>query len=210
MAVNLKPRSVIALPTLPWEPDALEPMISAKTIEIHHGKHHRTYVDKLNEAIAGTDFAGMSLEDIVRATAPRPGKPAQPTIFNNAAQAWNHTFFWACLSPKGGAPKGQLATALERDLGGYEMFKDEFVKAGAEHFGSGWVWLVLDKGKLSIETGHDAVTPLAQGKTCILTIDLWEHAYYLDYQNNREGFLKQVSEKLLNWDFARQNFERAG
>ena len=194
----------IELPPLPYDMSALAPHISKETLEYHYGKHHKTYVDKLNGFLPGTKYEKMSLEEMVVASV------GEAKIFNNAAQAWNHTFFWACLTPKGGAPKGQLATALERDLGGYETFKEEFVKAGADHFGSGWVWLVSDKGKLSIETGHDAVTPLAQGKTCILTIDLWEHAYYLDYQNNREGFLKQVSETLLNWDFARQNFERAG
>jgi Fe-Mn family superoxide dismutase len=196
-----------SLPPLPYDESALEPTISKRTMGFHYGKHHATYVKKLNELVAGTPFADQKLDDIIKTTYLDAGKTK---IFNNAAQAWNHTFFWACLSPKGEAPKGQLATALERDLGGYEKFKKDFVKAGTEHFGSGWVWLVSDKGKLTIETGHDAVTPLAQGKTCVLTIDLWEHAYYLDYQNNRESFLKQVSEKLLNWDFARQNFERVG
>jgi len=196
-----------SLPPLPYDEGALEPTISKRTMGFHHGKHHAAYVKKLNELVAGTPLADKTLDDIVKATYLDAGKKK---IFDNAAQAWNHGFFWTCLSPNGGEPKGQLAAALERDLGSYEKFKEEFVKAGTEHFGSGWVWLVSDKGKLAIETGHDAITPLAQGKTCVLTIDLWEHAYYLDYQNKREDFLKQVSEKLLNWDFARQNFERAG
>ena len=196
-----------SLPPLPYDEGALEPVISKRTMGYHHGKHHANYVKKLNELVAGTPLAEKTLDDIVKATYLDARKTK---IFNNAAQAWNHAFFWACLSPKSAAPKGQLAAALERDLGSYENFTDAFVKAGAEHFGSGWVWLVSDKGKLAIEACHDAVTPLAQGKTCILTIDLWEHAYYLDYQDKRADFLTQVSEKLLNWDFARQNFERAG
>jgi Fe-Mn family superoxide dismutase len=196
-----------SLPPLPYDEGALEPTISKRTMGFHYGKHHAAYVKKLNELVAGTPLADQKLDDIIKSTYLDATKTK---IFNNAAQAWNHTFFWACLSPRGGAPKGQLATAIERDLGSYEKFKDAFIKAGTEHFGSGWVWLLSDMGKLSIEAGHDAVTPLAQGKTCILTIDLWEHAYYLDYQDKRADFLKQVSEKLLNWDFARQNFERAG
>ena len=151
-----------SLPPLPYDEGALEPTISKRTMGFHYGKHHATYVKKLNELVAGTPFADQKLDDIVKTTYLDATKTK---IFNNAAQAWNHTFFWACLSPNGGTPKGQLAAALERDLGSYEKFKKAFVKAGTEHFASGWVWLVSDKGKLSIETGHDAVTPLAQGKT---------------------------------------------
>jgi Fe-Mn family superoxide dismutase len=202
--VKTKP---FTLAPLPYDEGALEPVISRRTMGFHHGKHHAGYVKKLNELVAGTPLADQKLDDVVKATFKDKRKAK---IFNNAAQAWNHTFFWACLTPKGGTPTGQLAAALERDLGSYEKFKGEFVKAGTDHFGSGWVWLVSDKGKLAIEAAHDAVTPLAEGKRCILTIDLWEHAYYLDYQDRRADFLKQVSEKLLNWDFARQNFERAG
>jgi len=202
--VKTKP---FALPPLPYDESALEPVISQRTMGFHHGKHHATYVKKLNELVAGTPLADEKLDDIVKSTYM---DASQKKIFNNAAQVWNHTFFWACLTPKGGKPEGQLAAAIDRDLGGYEKFKEDFAHAGAEHFGSGWVWLVSDKGKLAIEETPDAVTPMAQGKTCILTVDLWEHAYYLDYQDKRADFLKQVSEKLLNWDFARQNFERAG
>jgi Fe-Mn family superoxide dismutase len=202
--VKTKP---FALPKLPYDESALEPIISQRTMGFHYGKHHATYVKKLNELVAGTPLADEKLDDIVKTTYMDAGRKK---IFNNAAQAWNHTFFWACLTPKGGKPEGQLAAAIERDLGGYEKFKAKFAKAGAEHFGSGWVWLVSDRGKLAIEETPDAVTPMAQGKTCILTIDLWEHAYYLDYQDKRADFLRQVSDKLLNWDFARQNFERTG
>jgi Fe-Mn family superoxide dismutase len=202
--VKTKPFS---LPPLPYDEGALEPVISKRTMGFHHGKHHAGYVKKLNELVAGTPLADQKLDDVVKATF---GDASKTKIFNNAAQAWNHTFFWACLSPRGTEPAGQLAAALERDFGSYTKFKEAFVKAGAEHFGSGWVWLVSDNGKLGIEAEHDAVTPLTEGKTCILTIDLWEHAYYLDYQDKRADFLKQVTEKLLNWDFARQNFERAG
>jgi Fe-Mn family superoxide dismutase len=202
--VKTKPFS---LPALPYGLDALEPIISARTMEIHHGRHHASYVTKLNELIAGTPLANEKLDDIVKSTYLDATKTK---IFNNAAQAWNHTFFWACLSPKAGTPQGLLAEALERDLGGYETFKNEVIKAGVEQFGTGWVWLISDNGRLAIESTPDAVTPMAQGKNCILTIDVWEHAYYLDYQDKRAEFLKQVSDKLLNWDFARQNFERAG
>ena len=196
-----------ALAPLPYDEAALAPTISAKTMSFHYGKHHKAYVDKLNELVKGTGYADMKLPDVVQATFKDPSKQA---IFNNAAQAWNHAFFWACLTPRGGAPEGGLMSALERDLGGYERFKDEFAKQGAAQFGSGWVWLVADKGKLKIEKTPDAVTPMAQGKTCLLTIDVWEHAYYLDYQNRRPDFLKAVIGNLLNWDFAAQNFERAG
>jgi Fe-Mn family superoxide dismutase len=196
-----------SLPSLPYDESALEPIISKQTMGLHHGKHHAAYVKKLNELVAGTPLADQKLDDIVKSTYLDASKKK---IFNNAAQDWNHTFFWACMAPKSGKPEGRLAAAIERDLGGYEKFKEAFAKAGEEHFGSGWVWLVSDKGKLAIEATPDAVTPMAQGKTCILTIDLWEHAYYLDYQDKRADFLKQVSDKLLNWDFARQNFERAG
>jgi Fe-Mn family superoxide dismutase len=196
-----------SLPPLPYDEDALAPVISERTMGFHYGKHHRTYVDHLNELVTGTPLADLKLDDIVKKTFMDAGKKK---IFNNAAQAWNHTFFWACLTPRGEEPSGGLADAIERDLGGYAKFKHDFVHAGVDQFGSGWVWLVVDKGKLAIESTPDAVTPMAQGKKCILAIDVWEHAYYLDYQDRREEFLKAVSAKLLNWDFARQNFERSG
>jgi Fe-Mn family superoxide dismutase len=196
-----------SLPPLPYEEGALAPTISAKTMSFHYGKHHKAYVDKLNELAVGTEFADMKLEDVVRATF---GKSAKQEIFNNAGQAWNHTFFWTCLSPRGGRPAGELMHAIERDFGGYDAFKEKFAKEGVAQFGSGWVWLVADGNRLAIEKTPDAVTPMAEGKKCLLTIDVWEHAYYLDYQNKRADFLKAVIEKSLNWDFATQNFERAG
>jgi Fe-Mn family superoxide dismutase len=198
-----------SLPPLPYDEAALAPTISAQTMRFHHGKHHKAYVDKLNELVTGTKFARMQLEDVVKATAGARDHAGQQ-IFHNAAQSWNHAFFWACLTPKGGKPKQTLLAAIERDLGGYEEFKRRFVEEGVEEFGSGWVWLVADKGRLRIEKTHDAVTPMAEGLKCLLAIDVWEHAYYLDYQNRRQDFLKAVVEKLLNWDFAAQNFERSG
>jgi superoxide dismutase, Fe-Mn family len=195
------------LPPLPYDEDALAPTISGKTMNFHYGKHHKAYVDKLNELVTGTAFAEMTLDEIVRATFENPSKRE---IFNNAGQAWNHTFFWACLSPHGGKPGGELLRAIERDFGGLDGFKEEFAKQGVAQFGSGWVWLVADGDRLTIEKTPDAVTPMAEGTKCLLTIDVWEHAYYLDYQNKRPDFLKAVIDKLLNWDFAAQNFERAG
>ena len=198
------------LPPLPFHEGALAPAISAKTMGFHHGKHHKKYVDTLNELIAGMNFEGMELGEIVRSTFHAKDEKTKK-IFNNAGQHWNHTFFWNCLTPKGGGkPNGKVAEAIERDLGGYETFKDAFVKAGEEQFGTGWAWLVAKSdGKLAIEKTPDAETPMAEGKTCILTIDVWEHAYYLDYQNRREEFLTQVVDNLLNWDFAEENFARA-
>ncbi len=184
------------LSALPYDENALEPVISAQTMRFHHGKHHKAYVDKLNELVKGTEFARMQLEDVVKATF-RASDHTKQKIFNNAAQDWNHTFFWAC-------------TAIERDLGGLDAFKRKFAEEGVEQFGSGWVWLVSDHGKLKIDKTPDAVTPMAEGLDCLLTIDVWEHAYYLDYQHRRPDFLKAVIDKLLNWDFAAQNFERAG
>jgi Fe-Mn family superoxide dismutase len=194
------------LAPLPYDEGALAPAISSKTMSLHHGKHHKAYLDKLNELVQGTDFADMELADVVRRSF---GNSKNQAIFNNAAQAWNHTFFWSCLTPHAAKPGGALSQALERDLGGLEKFKERFVKQGTEQFGSGWVWLVAEKGKLDVEKTPDAETPMAQGKVCLLTIDVWEHAYYLDYQNRRPDFLKAVTEKLLNWDFAARNFERA-
>ena len=195
------------LAPLPYDEGALAPTISSNTMSFHYGKHHKAYVDKLNELVAGTRFADMKLEDVVKATSK---DESNRLIFNNAGQAWNHTFFWACLTPRGGAPSGPLLSALERDFGSYEKFKEQFAKEGVGQFGSGWVWLVASGGKLAIEKTSNAGTPMAEGKQCLLTIDVWEHAYYLDYQNRRPDFLKAVIDKLLNWDFATQNFQRAG
>ena len=205
MIVMTKPKP-FEVPSLPYDEGALAPVISSKTMCFHHGKHHKAYVDKLNELVVGTPFAEMKLDEIVRRTFKSPKSTA---VFNNAAQAWNHAFFWSCLTPQPGKPNGELLQAIERDLGGYEKFKEDFGKEGAAQFGSGWVWLVADKGKLAIEKTANAVNPMAEGKTCLLTIDVWEHAYYLDYQHRRPDFLKSVTEKLLNWDFAAENFARA-
>jgi Fe-Mn family superoxide dismutase len=204
IAVQNKP---FTLPPLPYAEDALAPTISGKTMSFHYGKHHKAYVDKLNELVAGTNFADMTLDEVVKASAADSGKRQ---IFNNAAQAWNHAFFWTCLTPRPGKPGGEMLRALERAFGDFEKFKEEFAKQGVSQFGSGWVWLVADGDKLSIEKTPDAVTPMVEGKRCLLTIDVWEHAYYLDYQNKRPDFLKAVIGNLLNWDFATQNFERAG
>jgi superoxide dismutase, Fe-Mn family len=197
------------LPPLPYEEGALEPTISARTMSFHHGKHHKAYVEKLNKLVTGTKYAGMQLDEIVRETFDATEKKQQD-IFNNAAQAWNHAFFWPGLTPRSAKPTGDLMDSITRDFGSYEDFKEQFAKAGETQFGSGWVWLVADKGKLAIEKTPDAVTPMAQGKKCLLTIDVWEHAYYLDYQNRRPDFLKAVIDNLLNWDFAMQNFRRTG
>jgi Fe-Mn family superoxide dismutase len=193
------------LPPLPYEEAALAPTISANTMSFHYGKHHKAYVDKLNTLVAGTQYADMGLEDIVKASFKDPSKRE---IFNNAGQAWNHTFFWTCLTPHQTKPGGEMLRGIERDFGSLPAFNEEFAKHGVSQFGSGWVWLVADAQKLSIEKTSNAETPMAEGKRCLLTIDVWEHAYYLDYQNRRPDFLKAVTEKLLNWDFATQNLER--
>jgi Fe-Mn family superoxide dismutase len=204
-ASNAEP---FVLPPLPYEENALEPVISARTVSVHYGKHHKAYVDNLNKLAKRTEYADMDLAEIIRATDDATDAK-QKKVFNNAAQMWNHTFYWSCLSSKGGKPKGELAKAIERDFGDYEKFKSEFAAAAVEQFGSGWAWLVLDGGKLKIEKTPDAETPMAKGKTCLLTIDVWEHAYYLDYQNRRPDYVKAVIDKLLNWDFAVDNFAGA-
>ena len=192
------------LPKLPWDEGALDPVISARTIGLHYGKHHKTYVDKLNELVAGTPFADMPLEQVIRQTS---GDKAQQKIFNNAAQAWNHTFYWNCLAPKGGKPSGALARRLDAELGGLEKFSEAFHKAAVECFGSGWAWLVDRDGKLEIVATSNAGTPLTTGATPLLTLDVWEHAYYVDYENRRPEYAKAVIGKLLNWDFAAQQLD---
>ena len=195
-----------ALPKLPYEPTALEPNISAKTLEFHHGKHHKAYVDKTNELISGTPMEKKSLEEIIEATAKDESKKV---LFNNAAQAWNHTFFWHSLSPKsGGKPGGSIAKAIEKDFGSFDKFSEEFSEAAKTQFGSGWAWLTMDKsGKLKVEKSPNAVNPITQNEIPILTLDVWEHAYYLDYQNKRPDFIKIFLEKLANWEFAEKNFQ---
>ncbi len=197
------------LPALPYEKDALEPHMSAQTFEFHHGKHHNTYVVNLNGLLDGSDMAGKSLEEIIMATA---GDSAKAGMFNNAAQVWNHTFFWNSMKPGGGgAPSGDLAAKIDSDLGGLDKFKEAFKQAGATQFGSGWAWLVVgDGGKLEIVKTPNAENPMTQGKTPLLTCDVWEHAYYLDYQNRRPDFLTAFLDNLVNWDFAAENLAKAG
>lgn len=195
----------ITLPPLPFDKSALEPHISAKTFEFHHGKHHQAYVTKTNELIAGTPYEGKPLEDIIVGS----WKEKNQALFNNSAQVWNHTFFWNCLKPAGGGkPTGELAAQIEKDFGSYEKFAEEFKNAGVTQFGSGWAWLVADaSGKLSVTKTPNAELPLVTGNTAILTCDVWEHAYYLDYQNRRPDFLTTFLEKLVNWEFAASNYD---
>jgi Fe-Mn family superoxide dismutase len=189
----------IALPELPYPKDALEPYISARTLEFHHGKHHNAYVTKATKLIAGTEWEPMSPEDIIRGTA---SDPKHAGVFNNVAQAWNHSFYWNCLTPNGGgAPSGAIAQKILAEFGSYEKFVAEFTNAGATQFGSGWAWLVLDGGKLKIVKTANAGNPLTDGATPLLTADVWEHAYYLDYQNRRPDYLTTFVEKLINWKF---------
>lgn len=188
------------LPPLPYAADALEPHMSANTFSYHHGKHHAAYVNKLNGLIDGTDLADKSLEDIIQATA---GKADAKGVFNNAAQVWNHTFFWNSMSPNGGGkPSGKLAEMIDASFGSFDAFADAFKNAGVGQFGSGWAWLVVDGDALKIVTTANAETPITDGLKPLLTCDVWEHAYYLDYQNDRPGFLGVFLEKLANWDFA--------
>jgi superoxide dismutase, Fe-Mn family len=199
-AVESRP---VALPPLPFDQGALAPVISANTLSFHYGKHHKTYVETLNKMIVGTEFADMSLEEIIRATA---RKPEHVGIFNNAAQAWNHTFYWKSLKPKGGGePPAQLKSLMQDSFGGVEQCKKELSKAAVGQFGSGWAWLVQDGGKLKIIKTPDAKTPMTDGAKCLLTIDVWEHAYYLDYQNRRVDYVNALIERLANWEFAADN-----
>ena len=187
------------LPPLPYEKNALEPHISAETLEFHYGKHHQTYVTNLNNLIAGTEFENLSLDDIV--------KKATGGIFNNAAQVWNHTFYWHSLSPKGGGePTGALADAIIKTFGSFEKFKEDFSKTAITTFGSGWAWLVKNTdGSLALVSTSNAATPLTAGQTPLLTIDVWEHAYYVDYRNLRPKYVEAFW-SLVNWDFATNNF----
>jgi len=192
-----------ALPPLPYADTALEPLISANTLSFHYGKHHKTYVDNLNKLVEGKDLAQMSLEQIIAASA---GKPDMAGVFNNAAQIWNHTFYWNSLKPNGGGkPTGAIAAAIDKDLGGYDKFKTDFAAAAVTQFGSGWAWLVSDAGTLKIVKTGNAEVPLTKGQKPLLTIDVWEHAYYLDYQNLRAKYVETLIDKLLNWDFANAN-----
>ncbi|HUM01572.1 MAG TPA: superoxide dismutase [Thermoanaerobaculia bacterium] len=198
---------MIELPPLPYPDNGLAPDISSNTLSFHYGKHHKAYVDNTNKLIAGTELADLPLEKIVQAVA---GKPDKAGIFNNAAQVWNHSFYWKSMRPKGGgAPSGKLKEKIEADLGGLENFKKEFANAGATQFGSGWAWLVLDGGKLKCVKTPNAETPLTTAARPLLTMDVWEHAYYLDWQNRRPDYITAFLERLINWEFAAENLTKA-
>jgi Fe-Mn family superoxide dismutase len=189
----------IELPPLPYAGDALAPHISKETLDFHYGKHHQTYVTKLNELITGTAHDGKSLEEIV--------KNSQGPVFNNAAQVWNHTFYWKSMKPKGGGqPTGPIAAAITEAFKSYEVFRKEFSDAAITQFGSGWAWLVKDGGKLKIVKTPNAETPITTAAKPLLTIDVWEHAYYIDYRNARPKYIDTFMEHLVNWDFANANF----
>ncbi len=194
----------IALPDLPYPIDALEPHISRATLEFHHGKHHKAYVDKLNAAISGTGYEGQALEAIISAA----HEASDTAVFNNAAQAWNHTFLWNSMSPNGGGePPGQLADAIDARFGDLDAFRAAFKSAALGQFGSGWTWLVRSGDGLNIINTGNADLPLVHGVTPLLTLDVWEHAYYLDFQNRRDAYIDAFLADLVNWDFAARNYE---
>jgi Fe-Mn family superoxide dismutase len=196
----------ITLPQLPYSYDALEPHISRTTLEVHHGKHHRAYVEKVKTLAREVHLEDQPLERIIQQTA---GQDSHRALFNNAAQAWNHAFYWRSLRPGGGGePQGEIAERVKTDLGGYGSFVEQLAAAATGQFGSGWAWLVLDGNKLKVTQTANADTPLAHGQTPLFTIDVWEHAYYLDYQNRRADYAAAVIEHLINWDFASRNLSR--
>jgi len=191
------------LPPLPYELDALAPHMSEQTLGFHYGKHHRTYVNKLNELVAGTDLEGKTLEEVILAA--EPGG-----VFNNSAQVWNHTFFWHSMTPGGGGdPQGELASALEQAFGSIDDFKQEFTDKASTLFGSGWTWLAKTDAGLEIVQTMDADLPLKHGQTALITIDVWEHAYYLDYQNARPAYVETWLQHLANWEFADENYVKS-
>jgi len=196
---------LLALSPLPYSEDALEPYISAKTMNLHYGKHYAGYVNKANRLLKDSTFQDKTLVEVIRLTA---DKKEYLDLFNNAAQAWNHAFFWQCMKPGGGGlPKGQLAKKIEDAFGSFDAFKNDFLTASKGQFGSGWVWLVLDRDTLKVVTTANADTPLANELKPVLTVDVWEHAYYLDYQNRRTDFVETVLDKLANWDFVASQLE---
>jgi Fe-Mn family superoxide dismutase len=189
------------LPPLPYAKDALAPYISAETLEFHYGKHHQAYVTNLNKALEGKPEANKSLEDIIMS--------ADGGVFNNAAQVYNHTFYWKSMKPKGGGqPTGDLLAAINRDFGSFDKFKEEFANAGATQFGSGWAWLVLQNGKLAVTKTPNADLPMKHGQKALLTMDVWEHAYYIDYRNARPKYIETFLNHLANWDFALENLKK--
>ena len=191
----------LSLPPLPYAEEALAPIISAETLRFHHGKHHKKYVDTANQLIQEQGVAGNSLEEIVRA--------ADGKLFNNAAQAWNHDFYWKSLSPQPSKPDGLVLQKINESFGGWEPFAKKLATAASGQFGSGWAWLIQRSGKLEIVTTPNAETPMAKGVPCLLTIDVWEHAYYIDYRNNRDEYLSKVIDQRLNWKFAAENLAKA-
>ncbi|MGF1937373.1 MAG: superoxide dismutase [Nostoc sp. ChiQUE02] len=193
---------------LPFDKNALEPYgMKAETLEYHYGKHHKAYVDNLNKLTEGTELADKSLEEVIKISFQDSSKAG---IFNNAAQVWNHTFFWNSLKPNGGGtPTGDLAARIDKDFGSFDKLKEEFSNAAATQFGSGWSWLIDDGGTLKVIKTPNAENPLAHGKKALLTLDVWEHAYYIDYRNARPAFIKNFLDNLVNWDFAAENLAKA-
>jgi Fe-Mn family superoxide dismutase len=195
------------LPALPYPADALQPHMSARTLELHHGKHHKAYVDTLNKLVADTPQASLSLDDLILQSAK---DTRQAALFNHAAQHWNHGFFWHCLKPAGGGtPSGAVAAALDQAFGGLDGFKAAFIKAAVGQFGSGWAWLVADKGGLKVIATANADLPLAHKQTALLACDVWEHAYYLDYQNRRADLVQSFLDHLVDWEFVAKNLAQA-
>ena len=190
-----------SLPPLPYARDALFPYIGAETLDYHYGKHHQAYVKNLNKLIEGKPEEKKSLEEIIASS--------EGGVFNNAAQIWNHTFYWSCMKPHGGGqPKGDLLAAITKDFGSFDKFKEEFTNAAATQFGSGWAWLVLQNGKLSVTKTANADLPMKHGQKALLTIDVWEHAYYIDFRNARPKYIETFLTSLANWDFASENLEK--
>ncbi len=207
MVTKLKKTEIFphVLPTLPYAHNALIPVLSATTVNLHFGKHHKGYVDNLNKLVAGTKYAEMTLEEIIADTYDNADKAA---IFHNAAQAWNHTFYWRSLTPKGGGePPASLKKKIEESFGSLDACTKELTASAIAHFGSGWVWLALDNDKLKVLQTDNADSPLTKGLKPLLNIDVWEHAYYMDYQNRRADYAAALIEKLINWDFAAQNLK---
>lgn len=195
------------LPELPYSKDALAPHISANTLEFHYGKHHQAYVTNLNKLVEGTPLEKASIEQVIQESAKDASKAG---IFNNSAQVWNHTFYWHSMKPNGGGKAtGDIAKKIEQDFGSFEKFVEEFKNAGATQFGSGWAWLVLDGGKLKVTKTPNADLPMVHGQKALLTMDVWEHAYYLDFQNRRPDYIGTFLDKLVNWDFVNKNLQAA-
>ena len=195
------------LPDLPFDRAALGPHMSPETLDFHHGKHHKAYVTKVNELLGDTDLEEASLVEVIRASHQRGDKP----LFNNVAQIWNHSFFWQCLAPEGSTrPAGKLREMIASDFGDEQKLLDALAKESINHFASGWGWLILRQGKLVVTSLHDADTPVAHGMRPLLTVDVWEHAYYIDYRNDRAKYVKTVLEKIVNWDFVARNLDGEG